>query len=57
MMMVVGSRGRARDLFDKFLYVGATRAATFLGLTASGALPSMLAQMTLGLPNHWDLHI
>lgn len=31
------------QLFDRYIYVGATRAATFLGLTASGpALPSEL---------------
>lgn len=41
------------DLFDKFLYVGATRAATFLGLTGQGALPLVLAQAVQGLPAKW----
>lgn len=40
-------------LFDKFLYVGATRAATFLGLTAAGPLPLLLGQITAGLAGHW----
>ncbi len=30
------------DLFDKYLYVGATRAATYLGITCEGALPGSL---------------
>ncbi|HEX7874414.1 MAG TPA: ATP-binding domain-containing protein [Sphingobium sp.] len=31
------------ELFDRYIYVGATRAATFLGITASGpSLPSRL---------------
>lgn len=30
------------DLFDRFLYVGVTRAATFLGVTCAGALPTRL---------------
>lgn len=35
------------DLFDKFLYVGATRAATYLGITTQQqALPPILAGMT-----------
>jgi hypothetical protein len=33
------------DLFDKLLYVGATRAATFLGLACVGSLPSKLAPL------------
>jgi hypothetical protein len=33
---------RMPDLFDRFLYVGSTRAATFLGLTCKGALPAAL---------------
>lgn len=41
------------DLIDKFLYVGATRAATFLGLAASGALPPVLELATTGLTDHW----
>lgn len=33
---------RVPDLFDKFLYVGTTRAATYLGITCEGSLPSRL---------------
>ena len=33
---------RAPDLFDKFLFVGVTRAATYLGVTCEGALPTEL---------------
>jgi hypothetical protein len=33
---------RMPDLFQRFLYVGVTRAATFLGITCSGALPEKL---------------
>src|SRR5690606_9597607 len=29
-------------LFDRYLYVGATRAATYLGITCSGGLPASL---------------
>ena len=42
-------------LFDKFLYVGATRAATFLGLTAAGQLPPVLQEATRGLRGSWEL--
>ena len=33
---------RLPDLFDKYLFVGSTRAATYLGLTCEGTLPSVL---------------
>jgi len=33
------------DLFDKFLYVGATRAATYLGLTCSEFLPTVISDL------------
>ena len=33
------------SLFDKFLYVGATRAATYLGLTCSGLLPAAISDL------------
>lgn len=32
-------------LFDKYLYVGTTRAATYLGVTCDGALPSSLESL------------
>lgn len=34
------------ELFDKYLYVGATRAATYLGLTCSEDLPSKLVPLS-----------
>ena len=35
------------DLFDKFLYVGATRAATYLGITCGTAtLPARMAAIS-----------
>ena len=33
------------ELFDKYLYVGATRAATYLGLTCSNRLPDRLVSL------------
>ncbi len=33
------------DVFDKYLYVGATRAATYLGLTCSLELPASVAAL------------
>ena len=33
---------RVPDLFDKYLFVGSTRAATYLGLTCGGRLPAVL---------------
>ncbi|MES2434130.1 MAG: ATP-binding domain-containing protein [Pseudomonadota bacterium] len=42
-------------LFDKFLYVGATRAATFLGLAATEPVPSVLREAARGLSDHWSL--
>jgi hypothetical protein len=42
------------DLFDKYLYVGATRAATFLGITCEGsALPSKLAELRNDFDKDW----
>lgn len=37
---------RNPDLFDKYLYVGATRAATYLGLTSKEELPHELAPLS-----------
>lgn len=46
---------RHPDLFDKYLYVGATRAATYLGLTASGAsLPGKLEALTGDFGVDWS---
>jgi DNA helicase IV len=42
------------DLFDKYLYVGATRAATYLGLTVSGPmLPDKLAPLADAFTSDW----
>lgn len=41
------------DLFDKFLYVGATRAATYLGITAAGTLPPPLLGLTDSFVPKW----
>ena len=43
------------DLFDKYLYVGATRAATSIGLTCSGpSLPSKLLPLADMFDVSWD---
>lgn len=41
------------DLFDKLLYVGATRAATFLGIACTGELPEALAPLRDMLVDRW----
>jgi DNA helicase IV len=42
------------DLFDKYLYVGTTRAAYYLGLTvASGALPEKLGSLVDAFQEKW----
>ena len=41
------------DLFNKFLYVGASRAATFLGLTCSKALPNSLLHLKDEFVEQW----
>jgi DNA helicase IV len=42
------------ELFDKYLYVGATRAATYLGLTVSGhVLPEKLAPLADAFISDW----
>jgi superfamily I DNA and RNA helicase len=54
----VGIDGLARrkpELFDKFLYVGATRAATYLGITCSGPeLPELIAPLEHAFGAAWD---
>ena len=37
--------GENDDLFDKYLYVGATRAATYLGIACKNGLPEKLAPL------------
>lgn len=41
------------DLFDKYLYVGATRAATYLGLTCAGELPSAMSELESIFSETW----
>lgn len=40
-----GLAAREPELFDKYLYVGASRAATYLGATCLGPLPSRIAHL------------
>lgn len=42
------------ELFDKYLYVGATRAATYLGLTCGGSsLPSKIQPLSSSFAKDW----
>ena len=41
------------DLFDKYLYVGATRAATYLGLTCERDLPPGMDGFEEAFGGHW----
>ena len=41
-------------LFDKFLYVGATRAATYLGITCSNTLPRVIASLRDLFVSRWS---
>lgn len=41
------------DLFDKYLYVGATRAASYLGLTCSGTLPDRIQPLEALFDQKW----
>lgn len=42
------------DLFDKYLYVGATRAATYLGITCERALPPMMEGLQKLFAQEWQ---
>ena len=42
------------DLFDKYLYVGATRAATYFGMTCEEALPSRLSGLQQFFGQKWE---
>lgn len=45
---------RHPTLFDKYLYVGITRAATYLGLTCAGAqFPSMIQELESRFQKNW----
>jgi len=41
------------DLFDRYLYVGATRAATYLGLVCYGAVPTKLQPLLPEFVSNW----
>ncbi len=41
------------DLFDRYLYVGATRAATYLGLVCDGHLPASLEPLRERFDAYW----
>ncbi|MCZ2339990.1 MAG: ATP-binding domain-containing protein [Chitinophagales bacterium] len=41
------------SLFDRFLYVGATRAATYLGLVCNGELPEKLQTLRASFDTSW----
>jgi hypothetical protein len=42
------------DLYDKYLYVGTTRAATYLGLTCTGSLPPPLSALRAMFVSGWS---
>lgn len=41
------------DIFDKYLYVGATRAATYLGVSSSGKIPGNLEDLRAQFVDSW----
>lgn len=41
------------ELFDKYLYVGTTRAATYLGMTCEGVLPKALETVRAMFVQQW----
>ncbi len=41
-------------LFDKYLYVGTTRAATYLGVTCDGILPSTIESLRVHFCQDWQ---
>ncbi|WP_272694938.1 ATP-binding domain-containing protein [Providencia sp. PROV144] len=41
------------ELFDKYLYVGTTRAATYLGVTCVGTLPQAIDSLREHFTTHW----
>lgn len=42
------------ELFDKYLYVGTTRAATYLGVTCQGSLPSAIESLRPHFCQDWQ---
>lgn len=43
------------ELFDKYLYVGSTRAATYLGMTCDGELPSTITALRPMFVESWGV--
>ena len=43
------------DLFAKFLYVGATRAANYLGVTFTQSIPGQVAMLAPHFQNNWPM--
>jgi len=43
-------------LFDKYLYVGTTRAATYLGVTCKGKLPATIERLRDQFGQNWSQH-
>tara|TARA_R110001583_G_scaffold195537_1_gene375639 strand:- start:3453 stop:6119 length:2667 start_codon:yes stop_codon:yes gene_type:complete len=43
------------ELFDRYLYVGATRAATYLGLVCNESLPKVLEPLRDGFDMQWTI--
>ncbi|MBK1641439.1 hypothetical protein CKO12_06035 [Chromatium okenii] len=43
------------QLFDKYLYVGATRAATYLGMTCTDSLPDAIVSLRHLFVNNWKI--
>ena len=41
-------------LFDKYLYVGTTRAATYLGVTCQGIMPTAIESLRMNFCRHWQ---
>ncbi|HVZ62012.1 MAG TPA: ATP-binding domain-containing protein, partial [Terriglobales bacterium] len=55
-VFIVGLDGlatRVPDLFNRYLYVGVTRAATFLGVTCNQQLPGTLEFVRSFLTSSW----
>lgn len=46
---------RHPDLFAKYLYVGATRAATYLGITFDGVVPEPLKPLEHHFTSNWSI--
>lgn len=45
---------KAPDLFDKYFYVGVTRAATYLGVTCVSDLPARIESLRLKFAENWE---